>query len=520
MDSNFSIDSQEVDETCHREQINKNVPSYSSIEQKSGDERILVDLKEEEIHDEDLNYRMPIYRSSCATEQEWVSHSDRVYKNSKSSAAFSLPNSNFSHSDAIVSIGNFLQYDTVKNNVEDIHLDSARKYSGPIAVSSDPKHLPMKTKPLIPSVDPEFRQKMESLEIQVLSIIENAPNSIVITIPPKIVDKEKDCMKYVRETLGMLYTEMKKVPNLTFVENSKELKFWGSYCWDYGVCSFDAQMWKIDPSMAKGNLDRMDYIIHFSRKSLHGRDAFEQIVQQIAAFLLEWGRAKKYANGFNIYPWWNASMDLEEDIYDDILFDKVTQSPSEMSSESGNDCQIILDSDLKSDLICFLAKPISEMFAYGEENIRLLAMSSKNIDNCELMAEEPKLHEALCSELKNGRNPSSCANTLVILKAILKYHPAIAGDSLREYGILDAVTRSLLSYNTFEPKLSLGSVFIERAALTLLEMLIGNQKIRFSLFEMEKVLTKLEKHLGGKLKDQSGKILSNLITALKKRTTF
>jgi len=509
MENNLSIDNKEV--KIASDQRNISAPSYFSNETNYGDERTSIDFKEDEIDNEELNYRMPIYRSSYAIEEEHDIQIDRVYRNA-TSAEFSLPVTNSANWDVCLSTDDRPSYDTVKLNVEDMQLDFERKYSKvPLSVSSNPKPKTMKKEALLPSVAPEFREKMQFLEIRVITIFHNKSNSIGMFIPPEIGDKEKDCIHYLRETVGMLNTEMEKLPNLTFLDNSKELKIMGSYCYNYGVCSFDAQMWKIDPSIAEGNNKNREYIFQFRRTSLHGRDAFEDLVRRIASLLLEWGRAKTYANGFNIYPYKTVSMELDGDSCDDILFDSPTETPIEISSES--DTGITLDNDL----ICSWAKPISELLAYGEENIRILAMCAKNIDNCELMAEEPKLHEALCVELKHGKSPSSCANTLLILEAILKDHSLIAMDSFRKCGILDAVTRSLLSFNSYEPKLDLHSVAIERNALNILEMLIGNQEIRFTQTEMEMVLKKLE-ILGGKLKGQSRKCLNSVITQLKKRT--
>jgi len=364
-----------------------------------------------------------------------------------------------------------------------------------------------KKKVLVPLLAPALLVKME---IKNLNNFYNKSNSIVFEIGGKV----KDCETYLRETVSIMYSKMMTLsPRLTFMHNSKELKFKGSYWYDYAVCYFDAQVWKLDPTIAKGDNPDKEYIIEFRRRSLTGYIAFEWLVRQAAGWLLQWGRAKKYGNGFNIYPVEETCSDFgDEFICDETVFcSPVPSSVEDMTSDSDSICQIILDNDL----ICRWAKKISERSTYCEEIIRILAICSKHRENRILMAEEPKLHEALCKDLNNGRNPSSCANTLVILEAILEFH---AADSFIKCGMLLAVARCLLLHSGYKHKLNLRSVAIERAALKLLEMLIKHQKLRFAQREIEKVLRMLVKDLEGKLKDEkNNRCLNNVIKGLKKK---
>jgi len=294
----------------------------------------------------------------------------------------------------------------------------------------------------------------------------------------------------------------------------KWLKFKGSYSYDYAVCYFDAQVCKVDPMIATSDNPDEVYILEFRRKSLTGASAFEQLIRQFAGWLLEYGRAKKYGNGFSIYPFEDTNLDLsDEGSCNDAAFG--SQAPSSVwdtTSDSDSSCQITLEDDL----IRSWAEEIWKRSCHSEENIRILAICSKDSDNRGLMAGSRKLHNALCEELSNGTttNPSSAANTLVIVKAIVKFHPDLAADSFVKCRMLLAITSCLYFHSGNRRK----SIAIERAALELLEMLIANETLRFTLMEIEKVLMILVKNLEGKLEDKkNNKCLNNVIRGLNKK---
>lgn len=329
-----------------------------------------------------------------------------------------------------------------------------------------------------------------------------------------------------------MYTWMESLkPQLTFTHHLKWLKFKGSYSYDYAVCYFDAQVWKVDPKIAISDNPDEEYILEFRRKSLTGVCAFDQLLRQFAGWLLEYERAKKYGNGFSIYPFEETHSDMSDvGGCNDVGFgSQVPSSVEDTTSDSDSSCQITLDYDL----IRSWAEKIYERSSYSEEYIRILAICSKDIDNRELMAAEHKLHKALCEELSHGANPSSAANTLVILNAIVKFHPDLAAVHFVKCEMLLAITRCLELHSGSmrkelhsgnrrkglhsgnRRKVCLKSLAIERAALELLEILTENQKLRFTLMEIEKVLMILVKNLGGKLKDEkSKKCLNNVIRGL------
>jgi len=299
---------------------------------------------------------------------------------------------------------------------------------------------------------------------------------------------------------------------LTFMHHLKWLKFKGSYSYEYAVCYFDAQVWKVDPRIAGSDKPDEVYILEFRRKSLTGVSAFEQLIRQFAGWLLEYGRAKKYGNGFSIYPFEESNFDLSDDgsCNDPAFGSQAPSSVEDTTSDSDSICQITLEYDL----IRSWAEKIYERSSYSEENIRILAICSKDSDNRELMAGSRKLHNALCEELSNGTNPSSAANTLVIVKAIVKFHPDLAADSFVKCRMLLAITSCLYLHSGNRRK----SIAIERAALELLEMLIANETLRFTLMEIEKVLMILVKNLEGKLEDKkNNKCLNNVIRGLNKK---
>jgi len=326
---------------------------------------------------------------------------------------------------------------------------------------------------------------LKNMQIKKMSTVYNRCNSIVLLIAAGRKSEE-----YVRETVAFIYTKMNKLPHLTFKQNKKELKFKGSYYYAYEVCYFDATVWKVEQKKwAKSGM--AEYIIEFRRRSLTGHGAFEQIFRRVAGWLFEGKRAKKYGNGFEIYPYEEPSLDIGDGVNDEI-FDSPLPSSVEEATESDSSCQIRLENGL----ICSWAKIIHERSTYSEENIRILAICTKDRDNRVLMAEESKLHEALCEELNDSRNPSSCANALIIIKAIFEYDAETVADSFVKCGMLLSVTRCLLQHSNYKSRGSLRSVAIERVSLKILKKLTECQELLFAQQELAKVLKKLVKYQG------------------------
>eukprot|EP00495_Collosphaeridae_sp_1-RS-2012_P001192 TRINITY_DN1254_c0_g1_i1.p1 TRINITY_DN1254_c0_g1~~TRINITY_DN1254_c0_g1_i1.p1 ORF type:complete len:294 (-),score=39.27 TRINITY_DN1254_c0_g1_i1:27-908(-) len=275
------------------------------------------------------------------------------------------------------------------------------------------------------------------------------------------------------------------------MQNKMELKFKGSYFYAYEVCYFRCNGVESQQKKTNSGMPDKEYIIEFRRRSLTGRGAFEQILRRVAGWLFEGRRAEKYGNGFEIYPYEEPSLDIGDGV-DDEIFDSPLPSLVEETTDSDSSCQIRLESEL----ICSWAKIINERSTYSEENIRILAVCTKERENRELMASESKLHEALCQELNDGRNLSSCANALIIVKAIFEFYAKTVADSFIKCGMLLSVTRCLVQHSNYKQSGSLRSVAIERAALKILKMLTEYQELRFSQKEVLKVLKKLEKYQG------------------------
>jgi len=395
-----------------------------------------------------------------------------------------------------------------------IGLSPQKKNNEQLPVSTRLKSRSKKKKLPVPLLAPAVLEKMK---IKILDKFFSKSNTIVFHIPKQLTGKVNACKKWLRETVSIMYTWMESLaPMLTFMHHLKWLKFKGSYSYDYSVCYFDAQVWKVDPRIASSDNPDEVYILEFRRKSLTGVSAFEQLIRQFAGWLLENGRAKKYGNGFSIYPFDETLLDLSDEgsCHDAAFGSQLPSSVEDTTSDSDSSCQITLEYDL----IRSWAEKIYERSSYSEENIRILAICSKDSDNRELMAGSRKLHNALCEELSNGTNPSSAANTLVIVKAIVKFHPDLAAGSFVKCRMLLAITSCLYLHSGIRRKVCLRSIAIERAALELLEMLIENQKLRFTLMEIEKVLMILVKNLEGKLEDQkNNKCLNNVIRGLNKK---
>merc|ERR1719193_1409986 len=269
---------------------------------------------------------------------------------------------------------------------------------------------------------------------------------------------------------------------------------------------------KLTKKKTKNGMPDKEYIIEFRRRSLTGHGAFEQILRRVAGWLFEGNRAEKYGNGFEIYAYEEPSLESGDGVNDEI-FDSPLPSSVEEMTDSDSSCQIRLESEL----ICSWAKIIHERSTYSEENIRILAICSKERENRELLASESKLHEALCQELNDGRNPSSCANALIIVNAIFKFYAETVSDSFIKCGMLLSVTRCLVQYSNFKPSGSLRSVAIERAALRILKMLTEYQELWFERKEVLSVLSKLEKYQGNCTDGLEKGYLYDVIEGLKKR---
>jgi len=350
----------------------------------------------------------------------------------------------------------------------------------------------------------------ENIKIKNLPTFYNRCNSIVL-----LLEKGRRSEEYIRETVAILYTKMKTLPNLTFMQNKKELKFKGSYYHSYEVCYFDATVWRVDEKNAKSGMPGKEYIIEFRRRSLTGHGAFEQLLRCFAGWLYEEKRAEKYGNGFKIYPYEKLAVDIDGLVNDEI-FDSPPPSSFEEMSDSESSCEIRLESEL----ICSWAKMIHERSTYTEENIRILAICTKNRENLRLMASEPKLHEALCQEFNEGRNASSCANALLIVKAIFEFYAKTVADSFIDCGMLLSVTRCLLQHSNYKSRGNLRSVAIERAALMILKMLIEYEELWFVRqdWQVVKVLKKLEKYQGRCTDGLEKRYLTDVIKGLKKKT--
>merc|ERR550534_1063526 len=430
--------------------------------------------------------------SSQNNYEQFDSDVDRIYR----SVAPSVESTNIFNHQIIQGKGS----DFMKAN--ELELLSPREINEQLyPVEPKLKHRTKKKNVSTPSFAPLLYGQMK---IKNLTQPHNRANSIVFRIPDDVTDSHR----YISETVGILYAKMVSMsPHLTFIRNKKYLKFKGSFSFDYEVCFFDAQVFRLDPTIAKSDTPENVYIIEFRRRSLTGRGAFHELFRRIAGWLLNEGRAKKYANGFHIYPFEEPSSNLVDVSRIDGVFESPIPNTVETQSEIDS-CQIRLESDM----ISSWAKKISERSVYSEENIRILAICSTNTESLELMAHEPKLLVALCEELSSGKNPSSSANALVNVKAILKFHAHITADSFTRSGMLLAITECLVLYSG-------RSVAIERAALTTLEMLSENQKISIRQTELVEVLKRLEIGLKGGLSDEkNNRCLKNVIKRMKMKT--
>merc|ERR1719285_530191 len=429
--------------------------------------------------------------SSQPNYEEFDSDVDRIYRSVAPSVE---PPSIFNHQIIQAKGSNFMKANELK-------LLSSPEISEQISVEPKLKNRTKTKNVTTPSLAPLLHGQMK---IKNLTQLHNRANSIVFHIP----DDVTDCRRYIRETVSILYSKMGSMsPHLTFIRNKKYLKFKGSFSFDYEVCFFDAQVFRLDPTVAKSDTPENEWIIEFRRRSLTGRGAFDQLFLRIAGWLLDEGRAKKYANGFRIFPFEEPSSNLVDVSRNDDVFESPIPSAGETPSEMDS-CQIRLESDM----ISSWAKNISERSVYSEENIRILAKCSTDTESLELMAHEPKLLAALREELSSGKNPSSSANALVIVKAILKFHAHITADSFTRSGMLLAITECLVLYSG-------RSVAIERAALTLLEMLSENENLSFRQTELVEVLKRLEKGLkGGRSDENNIRCLNNVIKRLKMKT--
>lgn len=331
-------------------------------------------------------------------------------------------------------------------------------------------------------------------------------NKAQVIILTKLKDaSEGDQEKHIRETYGISYGILQEMsPALTFQPDMKHLKCKGSFTHDFCTCGFETQVWRVEGT---------NYILEFRRRSVSGRDAFEYLIRHMGVELKAKGRAEKYGNNIDIYPF---------PMIPDDLGDLGMPSFGGVGSYTGmtplNDERgfpISLDSE---DQIQNWSNIVMERnWPSCKETLRLCARSCLSSDNRKALAEHSEFQQAVISELMNNEDATSCHNALTIIIAVLE---ETEGNCLVENELLSAVARALLAYSGVRQQgkaKTIRSVALERAALKVLVLLSENMG-QYDQKQVNVVLDVLEGDLGGKLTDEVNQVqLDYVIRNLKKQ---
>jgi len=311
------------------------------------------------------------------------------------------------------------------------------------------------------------------MPIRVLSTPFNQSNAILLTISSLAAAAAN-----VREAFSVVYTLFQSMaPDLTFQPNNKDLRCRGYYTRDFDTCVFEAQIWRLHPSVAAGDQPDGQYICELCRKTHGGRDPFEDLFRAVAVELQRAGYAKSYANGHEIYPDISNLSDID--------------SYSMLSNDPGSSVYtyaITLDPDSVERLTSLV---VQRIYPHYHETLRLLAKcSAGSVENRDLLVHNLKLGEAILWELKNGTQASTCYNALKLIELA----------AVIPKGAFPAVARMLLVFSGLEPSgyKHMRSQAIENTALGAMKMLTRTMGEE----EWKEARRTIEKDLSGKLGEE------------------
>jgi len=297
---------------------------------------------------------------------------------------------------------------------------------------------------------------------------------------------------FTRKTMTEVYKKFQTMaPALTFKPSSRDLKCKGSYTHSYSSCTWEAQIWRVDPDVARSKSPKNEFIFECRRKSKGGQEAFMSLVFIIGAFLKELGRAKFFANGCEIFGPISPVENLGKlaipglgSSLDDLSMIPMSDPRSSMVLDM--DCPITLDTDCVAQMTEGIAE---RRHPQCSENMAILAQCVVNIKNREVLHKSDELGKAIQKELMKGTDLTTCINALTLIE-----HAAISPKEA-----LPAVAQSLMVHSGYKDSGYKGirSRAVESTALRVMAKLacnIGEDR--------EKTLLEIENKLRGKLVDE------------------
>eukprot|EP00495_Collosphaeridae_sp_1-RS-2012_P001240 TRINITY_DN1290_c0_g2_i1.p1 TRINITY_DN1290_c0_g2~~TRINITY_DN1290_c0_g2_i1.p1 ORF type:complete len:258 (+),score=15.56 TRINITY_DN1290_c0_g2_i1:419-1192(+) len=239
-------------------------------------------------------------------------------------------------------------------------------------------------------------------------------------------------------------------PNMTVQMNKKYFRCRGYYTRDFDTCIFEAQIWRLHPSVAVLNQPDKEYIFELLRTSHDGREPFYALVRAFAGVLQMKGHADQYANGNEIYPEITSPLDVNEySMPCDGL-----GSPSDM-------CAITLNDNFVQEMVSCLGQRI---YPHYHETLQLLAKcSAVSVENRDILSNNYELREVVLRELSIGSQASTCYNALKLIEQ----------SAAVPKGAFPAVARMLLVFSGIKPLgyKHMRSEMIEKAALGAMRVL-------------------------------------------------
>jgi len=314
-----------------------------------------------------------------------------------------------------------------------------------------------------------------------------------------------DGVVYARETMMEVYQKLysSMAPALSFSPSFKKLKCKGSFTQNYSSCTWETQIWLVDPSVARSKCPKNEYIFECRRTSQDGLEAFTRLVQLIGIFLKEHGRAKMYASGCEIFPPVAPIKDLGS-----FAMPGIGSPLSHLSMMPMSDSRSSHPVTLNEDCVERMTVGIVERrHPECPETLALLAQCAVDKDNLDVLQESAELREAVQEELMKTTELSTCFNALTLLE----YGVASPKGGLR------AAARSLVVHSGYK-----GSDFegprsraVEFKALRVMRRLasqLGEDR--------EKTLLEIESDIRGKLYDEVFSKVQDIRTGLRTVNAF
>jgi len=287
--------------------------------------------------------------------------------------------------------------------------------------------------------------------------------------------------QFARKTMTEVYQMFQNMaPALTFSPSLRDLKCKGTYTWSTSSCTWEIQIWRVNPAVARSKSPGNEYILECRKKVKGGNESFMRLVEIVGWLLKEQGRATMFANGCEIFPPALPTENLGK------LAIPGLGSLQDISLASIEETEFPVDLD--EDIVKQMTMGIADRrYPQCSENMALLAECAVDMNNREVLKESDDLTKAVHQELMMGTDLNTCINALTLLE-----YGAVSSK-----GALPAVARALMVHSGFKESgfKRIRSRAVECTALRVMAKLacnIGEDR--------DETLLEIEKDLRGKLK--------------------